>query len=151
MQIRLDDLSETAIATFLESHLEDMRLASPPESKHALDLDGLRKPDIRFYTGWEGELLVACGALKLLDANHGEIKSMRTDPLQRGRGLASVLLTYLIEESKRLGLTRLSLETGAMPFFIPAHALYRKFGFIDCEPFSNYKLDPNSVFFTREI
>jgi hypothetical protein len=43
---------------------------------HALDLSGLRAPDIAFWTGWDGETLVVVVALKALSADHGEVKSM---------------------------------------------------------------------------
>lgn len=151
MDIRLDDLAHPQIAVFLEAHLEDMRSVSPPESKHALDLDALRKPDIRFYTGWEGDLLLVCGAIKILTSDHGEIKSMRSLPLRRGEGLGSQMLQHLLSEARQLGIKRLSLETGSMPFFYPAHTLYRKFGFTVCNPFHTYKSDPNSVFFSLDI
>jgi putative acetyltransferase len=149
MTIRLDDLSGPAIAAFLEEHIEDMRAVSPPESKHALDLAGLRKPEITFWIAWDEGGIAGCGALKQLDANHGEVKSMRTAKTHRQRGVASMMLGHILEEARRRGYRRLSLETGAMPFFEPARNLYRKFGFEPCGPFGSYKPDPNSAFFTR--
>jgi putative acetyltransferase len=151
MEIRLDDLRGTEIAALLEEHLQDMRLTSPPESKHALDLDGLRQPSISFYTVWEAGALLGCGAVKELEPLHGEIKSMRTAASARGRGVASVVLQHILGVAKERGYTRLSLETGAFDFFKPAHALYRKFGFVESEPFGDYKPDPNSVFMTLEL
>lgn len=151
MLIRLDDLSGRDIAAFLEEHLEDMRAASPPESKHALDLDGLRKPEITFWTAWDGDVIVGCGALKQLDATHGEIKSMRTRTSYRGMGVASAILSQACEEAARRGYRRVSLETGSGEFFAPARALYAKFGFVDAEPFGDYKPDPNSCFMTKAI
>ena len=149
--IRLDDLRDPLVAALLEEHLEDMRAASPPESKHALDLDGLRKPGITFWSAWDGEVLVGCGALKELDATHGEIKSMRTTAAYRGRGVASATLGHITNEAARRGYRRLSLETGSGDFFAPARALYAKFGFVVCEPFGDYKPDPNSSFMTKSI
>jgi putative acetyltransferase len=151
MEIKLDDLSSPEIAQFLEEHIRDMRLVSPPESKHALDLDGLRKPEITFWTVWDLGQLVGCGALREIDATHGEIKSMRTSPLARGKGVASLMLQHLINEAKKRNYRRLSLETGSMPFFRPAHALYQKFGFVPCPSFPPYKEDPNSVFMSKEL
>jgi putative acetyltransferase len=148
--IRLDDLREPEIVAFLEEHLDDMQAATPsPESRHVLDLDGLRKPEITFWTAWEGDLLVGCGALKELDSTHGEIKSMRTAAARRGRGVASAMLSHIVEEAARRGYGRLSLETGSGDFFAPARALYAKHGFIVCEPFGDYKPDPNSCFMTK--
>jgi len=128
-----------------------MAQVSPPESRHALNLDGLRKPDITFWTIWNGATLAGCGALKELTPHHGEIKSMRTATTYLRQGIASRMLTHITTEAKRRGYRRLSLETGAFPYFEPARKLYASFGFSPCEPFATYKLDPNSVFMTKEL
>jgi len=151
MEIRTDDLMGPEIAAFLEAHIEDMKSVSPPESKHALDLESLRLPEITFWTVWNAGELVGCGALKELSPQHGEIKSMRADAKFRGKGVASFLLRQVIDEGRGRGYERLSLETGSMAFFEPARRLYRKFGFEDCLPFASYKEDPNSVFMTLEL
>ena len=151
MRIELDDLTRPQIAALLDEHLQDMRRISPPESKHALDLDGLRKPDISFWTVWDGDALAGCGALKELDPAHGEIKSMRVAADRRGRGVGATVLTHIIDEAVRRGYRRLSLETGSMPFFAPAHRLYQRFGFEFCGPFGDYREDPYSVFMTRRL
>ena len=151
MQIRIDDLTGPEIAALLEEHILDMRSVSPPESKHALDLVGLRRTEITFWTIWDGPQLAGCGALKQLDATHGEIKSVRTSKACRHRGVASAMLTHIIAEARKRSYRRLSLETGSMPFFEPARRLYLKFGFVPCGPFAGYKDDPNSVFFTRVL
>jgi len=151
MHFRLDDLTGPEIAAFLEEHLQDMRTVSPPESVHALDLDGLRRPEISYWTLWDADRLVGCGALKELDTMHGELKSMRVSRRDRGKGIGGVILTHLIAEARRRGYTRLSLETGSMPFFNPAHRLYERFGFTRCGSFANYREDPNSLFMTRTL
>ena len=151
MRIRIDDLSGPEIAAFLEEHLADMRAASPPESKHALDLDGLRRPEVSFWTVWDGPILAACGAIKQLDAGHGEIKSMRTAAAFKQQGVASLLLAHILEVARQRGYRRLSLETGSMDFFEPARRLYAKFGFVRCAPFADYKEDPNSVFMSLAL
>jgi putative acetyltransferase len=151
MQIRLDDLQSEAVHALLREHLESMRRVSPPESVHALDLEGLRRPEVSFWTVWDGAQLAGCGALKRLDATHAEIKSMRTTHIYQRRGVATLLLRHLIEEARRRGLRRLSLETGSMDDFKPAHALYASFGFRPCAPFDTYVEDPNSVFMTLEL
>jgi putative acetyltransferase len=151
MEIKVDDLMGEEIATFLEEHLNDMRSVSPPESKHALDLDALRKPDITFWTVWDHSSLVACGALKVLDTEHAEIKSMRTARICRGKGVASMLLCHLLNEAKLRQFKRVSLETGSMPFFQAARTLYAKHGFTSCGPFANYQEDPNSVFMSKVL
>ncbi|WP_069768148.1 MULTISPECIES: GNAT family N-acetyltransferase [unclassified Streptomyces] len=149
MQISVDDLSGPEIASFLAEHVQDMRAVTPLESKHALDLDGLRRPEVTFWSAWDGGALVGCAAIKRIDAGHAEIKSMRTAPARKRSGVASRLLEHLLSEARRMGYSRLSLETGATDFFAPARGLYEKFGFEYCAPFANYKEDPNSAFMTR--
>jgi len=149
MQIRLDDLSGPQIRSLLEEHLRNMHSLSPPESVHALDLDGLRRPEISFWTVWSDDALLGCGALKALDERHGEIKSMRTASAHRRKGVAEAVLQHVIAEATKRGYTRLSLETGSQAEFEPARRLYRKFGFEDCPPFADYIDDPNSVFMTK--
>ena len=151
LKIKVDDLSNPEIAVFLEEHIKDMKSVSPPESKHALDLEGLKKPEITFWTVWDGTTLMGCGAIKELDAEHAEVKSMRTASSYRGKGIASRLLEHIVNEAKQRGYRRLSLETGSMPYFEPARTLYEKFGFTRCAPFSTYKEDMNSVFMTKEL
>jgi len=151
MTIEVCDLTEEDVIRFLEDHIEDMKSVSPPESKHALDVDSLKNPSITFWTIRDGEELVGCGALMELDAGQGEIKSMRTLPARRGEGIASRMLRHIISRARERGMEVLRLETGSMPFFEPAKALYRRFGFGECPPFADYKPDPNSVFFERFI
>lgn len=151
LKIVVDDLSGPEIARFLDEHIQQMRSLTPLESKHALDLDSLRKPEITFWSVSDGSSLVGCGAIKRLDAGHAELKSMRTRPTQQRSGIASQLLEHIIAEAKRMGFTRLSLETGAAEFFLPARRLYEKFGFQHCEPFADYQPDPNSTFMTRAL
>jgi arylformamidase len=151
LKIRTDDLKGPEIAALLAEHLRCMAEVSPPESRHALNLDGLRKPGVTFWTVWQGDELAACGALKELDAGHGEIKSMRTAAAHVRKGVASMLLEHLIGEARRRGYGRLSLETGSMAYFEPARRLYRKFGFRNCPAFTGYVEDPNSVFMTKEL
>jgi putative acetyltransferase len=152
VQIVVDDLSGPQIAQFLDEHVQEMRSITPsPESKHALDLDDLRKPEVTFWSVMDGATLVGCGAIKRLDASHAEVKSMRAAPARRRDGIASLLLEHMITEAQRMGFTRLSLETGSYEFFLPARKLYEKFGFYYCEPFADYQADPNSVFMTRHL
>jgi putative acetyltransferase len=124
---------------------------SPPESVHALDLEGLRKPEITFWTAWSGDELLGCGALKELDPLHGEIKSMRTLLAHRRKGVARAILCHIIDEAKRRAYRRLSLETGSMKAFEPAQRLYASFGFTYCRPFGDYVEDPNSVFMSISL
>ncbi|MFF3438759.1 GNAT family N-acetyltransferase [Streptosporangium sp. NPDC002721] len=151
MKIVVDDLSGPEIAEFLDEHVREMRSVTPLKSKHALDLDGLRKPEITFWSVLDGDRLVGCGAIKRLDAGHAEVKSMRTAPERKRSGAASLLLEHIITEARSMGFTRLSLETGAGEFFLPARKLYEKFGFDYCEPFADYRFDPYSVFMTRAL
>jgi putative acetyltransferase len=151
MEIKQDNLGGPEIAELLTEHLRSLAEVSPPESRHALNLDELLKPDITFWSVWDGQTLVGCGALKHLDASHGEIKSMRTAQGHLRKGVGSLVLEEIISEAKRRGYRRLSLETGSMPYFEPAHRLYHKFGFSPCPPFAGYVKDPNSLFMTKEL
>jgi putative acetyltransferase len=149
--IREDDLTGVEIIALLQEHLRCMALVSPPESRHALDLDGLRKPGITFWTAWNRSDLAGCGAISQLDQQHGEIKSMRTSYAYLRKGVASQMLQHIINEAKRRQYRRLSLETGSMDYFGPARRLYASFGFTSCGPFGTYIEDPNIVFMTKEI
>ena len=151
VEIVVDDLSGPEIARFLEEHVREMRTITPLESKHALDLDGLRRPEVTFWTVRDGAAVVGCGAIKALDAAHAELKSMRTATDRKRSGVASALLAHILAEATRMGYARISLETGAAPFFLPARRLYEKFGFTYCDPFADYRPDPNSVFMTRTL
>lgn len=151
MQIRIDDLAGAEIRALLAEHLDSMHQLSPPESVHALDIAGLLKPDITFWTVWSNGDLLGCGALKELSPVHGEVKSMRTASAHRRRGVARAMLEHIIAEARRRSYARLSLETGSMPAFEPARRLYESFGFKYCGPFADYAEDPNSVFLTRTL
>jgi putative acetyltransferase len=151
MQIAIDDPGTPDVRELLEEHLRDMHLHSPPESVHALDVGKLQHPDVTFWTAREGNLLLGCGALKQLDAAHGEIKSMRTPAALRRQGVGRALLAHIIEVARGRGYERLSLETGSMDVFLPAQRLYQRYGFSHCEPFAEYRLDPNSVFMTLRL
>lgn len=151
MRIAVDDLTDPRVIALLESHVAEMLDNSPEDSMHALDLDGLRKPEMTVWSVWDGDELAGCGALKELDATHGEIKSMRTVAAQQGRGLAGLLLRHIMAEAQSRGYERLSLETGAADFYLPAVRLYERHGFEHCGPFADYAADPHSVFMTKSI
>ena len=146
MRIEVDDLTRPEVHALLNEHLANMYELSPPESVHALDLDRLRTPDITFWSVWDGDRLIGCGALKELTPTHGEIKSMRTPKALRRRGAGRAVLEHIIETARRRGYETLSLETGSQPAFVAAQMLYRSFGFEVCGPFAGYREDPNSVF-----
>lgn len=151
LQIRQDDLRSEAIAGLLQEHLDDMFAITPRESVHALDLDGLRAPGITFWSVWDGDQLLGCGALKELDALSGEIKSMRTARAHRGKGAGSNMLAHIIQEAKQRGYERLYLETGSMTEFAPARALYARHGFVYRGPFADYTVDPHCVFMVKSL
>lgn len=151
MIIREDDARGKLIVGLLREHLESAAEHSPPESVHALDAEALRASNVTFWTGWQGDELLGCGALKELDVGHGEIKSMRTATAHRREGVAAKILEHIIQEAKRRSYFRLSLETGSMDAFRPARALYASYGFEYCGPFAGYVEDPYSVFMTRSI
>ena len=151
MLIRRDDLTGPEVRELLEEHLRHMHEITPAQSVHALDLSGLRKPEISFWTAWDGADLLGCGALRELDPTHAEIKSMRTARRHWRKGVGRAMLTHIIAEARDRAYTRLSLETGAMDAFTPAHRLYEGFGFVSCGPFGDYPDDPNSRFYTLEL
>jgi putative acetyltransferase len=151
LSIVVDDLSGPEVTALLEEHLEDMRASSPPESKHALDLDALRRPDVTFWTVWDDQFLLGFGALRELDAGHGEIKSMRTASAYQRSGVGSALVRHVVAEARSRGYRRLSLETGSSDHFAPARRLYERHGFVRCAPFGEYRPDPHSVHLTLEL
>ncbi len=151
LEIRRGGLRDEAVIALLQEHLRCMQIASPPESCHALDVIELQQDDVTFWSMWDGSQPAGCGALKQLDAVHGEIKSMRTADGYQRRGVASAMLRHLMNEARCRGYRRLSLETGSMEYFEPARRLYASFGFQLCAPFAEYRHDPNSVFMTIEL
>ena len=158
LDIRVDrTFTDPRVIDLLREHLAGMHAHSPAESVHALDLDGLRRPEITFLTAWRDDQLLACGAINELlasspgQAGHGEIKSMRTTARHLRQGAARALLTELLALARQRGYARASLETGSAPAFEPALAMYRQFGFVDCGPFADYRADPFSRFMTLAL
>ncbi len=151
IEIRVDDLQGSAIQALLQAHLDAMYEHSPPESVHALDLAALRHPSITFWTAWEGNDLLGCGALKQHDAAHAELKSMRTADAHLRKGVAQALLRHILSTAHARGVQRISLETGTGPAFEAAQKLYTSEGFVECEPFANYVPDPYSLFMTKVL
>lgn len=151
MNICPGDLSDPRVIDLLHFHLSSAREQTAPGSAHALDVSGLQSREIDFWTLWNEESLVGFGALKTLSPDHGEVKSMHVVTAMRGTGAGSALLCHIIAAAREKQMTRLSLETGSWEYFKPARSLYRKHGFIDCEPFANYRLDPNSVFMMLDL
>jgi len=150
-ELRIDDLRGEAIIRLLDDHLRDCATHSPPGSVHALDLDALRQPQVTFWSAWQGDELLGCGALRELDPRHGEIKSMRTASRHLRKGVAAAMLVHIVGEARRRGYRRLSLETGSMAAFEPARRMYARFGFTECAPFGPYVDDPYSTFMTRDL
>lgn len=151
MQISRADFADPRLAAFLQAHLDDMEPTAPPESRHALDLTALRGPGVRLWVATDAGALVGTAALAALEPRHEELKSMRTEPRVRGRGVASRLLDHVLADARSRGIERVSLETGSMAFFAPARAFYAGAGFVPCGPFGSYVDDPNSTFMTREL
>ena len=135
----------------LTKHFIELRAASPTGSTHVLDIPGLKVVSIKFWSLWEKESLLGCGALKFLDKEHGEFKSIRVHDNFRNKGNGMKVINHLIDEAKRLNIKRLSIETGAGDFFTPARKLFDKCNFKPCEPFAHYKKDINSIYLTKLI
>jgi len=151
MKIKIDHLESVEIVELLQAHHQDMLQHSPETSVHALDLTALKAPDVTFWTAWFNNELAGCGALKALSPDHVELKSMRTSGQHLRKGVAAKLLTYLLAEAKARGYKTMSLETGTAAAFIPAQKLYKRFGFVNCQPFSTYVEDPYSLFLTKTL
>lgn len=151
LDLRSGGLDRPEVIDLLSEHLRSLAAITPPESMHALNLDALRHPSVTFWSAWEGDEVLGCGALKELAPGHGEIKSMRTARAHLRKGVADAVLQRIIAEAARRGYRRLSLETGNTEPFRPAHRLYEKHGFTLCGPFGDYRDDPHSVFMTREL
>ena len=135
----------------LIKHFVELKAASPEGSAHVLDISGLQVPSIKFWSLWENEMLMGCGALKFLDKEHGEFKSIRIHDNYRKKGNGLNVVNHLISEAKKLKIKKLSIETGAGDFFIPARKLFKKCGFEKCKPFAHYKEDINSVYLTKVL
>ena len=145
------DFNDRRVLDLLRIHLTSARAQTAPGSAHALEVSALRSPDIRFWTIWDGQTLLGFGALKRLSADHGEVKSMHIAEAMRRKGAGSELLRHIIAAAKASGMARLSLETGSWEYFQPARELYGRHGFVECGPFADYVLDPNSVFMSLEL
>jgi putative acetyltransferase len=150
-RITEDDLTGPEIAALLRLHLDEMHQWSPPESVHAMPIDRLRQPDVTFFAAWHGARLAACGAIKHLAADHGELKSMRAHPDYRGRGAGKAILLHLLDEAAKRGYRRVSLETGRPEPFLPARRLYESHGFAECPPFADYTEDAFSICMTKTL
>jgi putative acetyltransferase len=151
LDIKAGQLDDPRVIQLLTTHITKARAETVPGSAHALDLSGLRSSDIRFWTAWDGNVLLGTAALKRLSSSHGEVKSMHTAEAVRRRGVGSALLCHLIEAARADGIDRLSLETGSWAYFLPARAFYAKYGFTECGPFGDYVYDPNSVFMSLNL
>jgi putative acetyltransferase len=144
-------LDDPQVVALLQHHYTSARAQTAPGSAHAMDLSRLKAPDIRFWSAWDDDRVVGVGALRALSDEHGEVKSMHTARAARRMGVGSIVLDCIVTAAREAGMTRLSLETGSWPFFEPAVAFYKRNGFVECPPFGDYKPDPNSLFFTRDL
>ncbi len=145
------NFQNSEVNELLNKHFIELRSVSPEGSTHVLDIDGLKDKSIKFWSLWDNNQLIGCGALKFLEKNHGEFKSIRVSDKFRRSGIGEKIIEHLIEEAKKLEISKLSIETGAGDFFIPARKLFSKFGFKKCMPFAHYKEDPNSCYYTLDL
>jgi putative acetyltransferase len=151
MRIVQGDLRDPRVVDLLHTHVISARAETALGSAHALDLTGLQAPEISFWTIWDDKTLVGVGALKRLSADHGEVKSMHTAQSMRGKGAGSAMLRHIIATARASGMSRLSLETGSWEYFHPAREFYQRHGFVECPPFADYVLEPNSVFMSLDL
>ena len=146
-----NNFEDPKVNELLNKHFIELRSVSPKGSTHVLDIPGLKIPSIKFWSLWENNNLVGCGALKFLEDKHGEFKSIRISDKYRNKGLGKKIIDYLIEEAIKLNIKKISVETGTGNFFEPARKLFKKCGFKPCDPFAHYKEDPNSCYFTIDL
>ena len=151
MKSILGNFEDKNVNDLLKKHFIELRSVSPEGSAHVLNIEGLKDNSIQFWSFWENDELLGCGALKFLDKHHGEFKSIRVSDKFRKKGMGEKIISHLIAEAKKLGIKKLSVETGAGEFFNPARKLFKKFGFKVCKPFAHYKNDPNSCYFNLDI
>ena len=145
------NFDNSEVNNLLKKHFIELRSVSPEGSTHVLDIEGLKDPSIKFWSLWENNKLIGCGALKFLEKKHGEFKSIRVADKFRKTGVGKKIIDHLIEEAKKLEVSKLSIETGAGNFFLPARKLFSKFGFKKCSPFAHYKNDPNSCYYSLDL
>ena len=146
-----NNFDDTQVNELLTKHFIELRSVSPEGSSHVLDIPGLKDPSIKFWSLWENNELIGCGALKLFDEKHGEFKSIRVADKFRSKKYGGKIISHLIEKAKQIGINKLSVETGAGDFFAPARKLFKNFGFKECGPFAHYKDDPNSCYYSVDI
>ena len=146
-----DNFNNPEVHKLLIKHFIELRAASPEGSAHVLDINGLKHSSIKFWSLWKNKTLAGCGALKFLNNHHGEFKSIRVHNDFRGKDNGIKIIEHLIDEAKKLGIKRLSIETGAGKFFEPARKLFKKCNFEPCKPFAHYKEDVNSIYLTKLI
>ena len=146
-----NNFDEPSVHKLLIKHFIELKSISPEGSTHVLDIEGLKNPEIKFWSIWDKNNLIGCGALKFLNRTDGEFKSIRIADKFRGQGLGEKLIFHLITEAKKLNLKKIYVETGAGNFFKSARKLFLKCGFKTCEPFSHYKKDPNSCYYKKDI
>ncbi|MCA0433645.1 MAG: GNAT family N-acetyltransferase [Proteobacteria bacterium] len=151
LEIRDGGLDDPQVIAMLKFHYDTSVAVTPLCSAHVFDLTRLKAGDMSFWSAWDGTTLRGTGALKRMDAEQGEVKSMHTLQAARRSGVGRAMLTHIMARARAMGLKRLNLETGSFEFFAPARALYARHGFVECPPFSGYKPDPHSTFMTREI
>ena len=146
-----NNFDNNQVNDLLIKHFTELRSVSPDDSCHVLDIQGLKDPSIKFWSFWENEKLIGCGALKILEDNHGEFKSIRVADKFRKSGMGERIISHLIDQAKQMDIKKLSIETGSGEFFAPARKLFKKFRFNECKPFADYKEDPNSCYFSLNI
>ena len=145
------NFDDSEVNEMLVKHFVELRSVSPKGSAHVLDIAGLKDPTIKFWSLWEEDQLMGAGALKFLDKANGEFKSIRINDKFRNKRNGIKIINHLINEAIKLNIKKLSLETGAGEFFLPARKLFTSCGFKICEPFSHYKEDINSVYMSLLI
>ena len=151
MELKPNNFDNKEVHELLSRHFIELRSVSPEGSTHVLDIDGLKSPSIKFWSFWDKNNLIGCGALKLIDKTHGEFKSIRISKEYQNTGYGKKLLNELFKEAKKLNISKISVETGSGEFFLPARKLFLSSGFNPCKPYAHYTDDPNSKYYNKYL
>ncbi len=141
-----NNFDDIKVNELLKKHFMELRSVSPAGSTHVLDIDGLKNETIKFWSIWDEESLIGCGAIKILSEYDGEFKSIRVHDNFREKGYGKKIISTLISKSRDIGIKNIFIETGSGKFFEPARKLFKSCGFEECNPFGHYRKDPNSCY-----
>jgi len=137
------------VLVFLGKADDRSALLYPAESRHGLSLSALLSADIRFFVARQDGRALGCVGYLLLPDQAAEMKRLFVDPTARGQGVGGAIVQAVEHAAAGEGVRTLFLETGVKS--LEALRLYKRLGYIECEPFATYRYDPLSVFMTKPL